>query len=93
MVWYRSQQRRKRNGMEPFLTKNTKNGTEQDGLFSTKNPKNGTECGWNDWKKNERGRNYLAEGTHSRTEQNDFKKVRTASDANTDLHLIIYPWV
>ena len=29
--------------MEPFLTKNTKNGTEQDGLFSTKNPKNGTE--------------------------------------------------
>ena len=29
--------------MEPFLTKNTKNGTKQNGLFSSKNGKNGTE--------------------------------------------------
>ena len=29
--------------MEPFSTKNTINGTEQDGIFLTKNTKNGTE--------------------------------------------------
>ena len=30
-------------GMELFLTENTNNGAERDGLFSTKNTKNGTE--------------------------------------------------
>ena len=59
--------RTERNG--PFSTKNrterygpfsTKNRMERYGPLLTKNTKNVTERGWNDWKKNERGRNDLA---------------------------------
>ena len=51
-------------GMEPFSTLSW--------LRTTR-----TERGWNDWKKNERERNDLAEGSRFRTERNDFKKVGT----------------
>ena len=47
---------------------------ERDEPFSTYNTKNGTErnVDWNDWKKNERGQNDLAEGPRSRMEGNNF---------------------
>ena len=49
---------------------------ERYGPLLTKNTKNVTERGWNDWKKNERGRIDLAEGPRSRTERNDLTKSR-----------------
>ena len=62
-------------GWNRSLTKNAKNGTERDDRSSTQN---GTERNVNGTiEKKERERKDLAEGPHSRTEQNDFKKVGT----------------
>ena len=59
--------------MEPSFTQNTKNETEQDDRSQTKN---GTRM--ERMEKKEREKNNLAEGTHSRTEQNDKKKSERA---------------
>ena len=63
---------------------------ERDEPFSTYNTKNGTErnVDWNDWKKNERGRNDLAEGPRSRTERDDLKKVVTCPTLTMSLKYI-----
>ena len=64
--------------MEPFSTKNTKNGTEQnvDGTIE---------------KKNERGTNDLAECPRSRTKRNDLKKSRNVPSPTVGLHKIRIP--
>ena len=53
------------------------NGTEREDRSSTQNERNETERNENGPIKKERERNDLAEGPRSRTERNDFKKVRT----------------
>ena len=64
-------------GWNRSLTKNTKNGTEREDHSLTKNGTEwyGMEREPNNWKTKERERNDLAEGHHSRTQRNGFKKV------------------
>ena len=57
------------------MTKNAKNGTEQDDHSSTQNRTERNENGTIE--KKERERNDLAEGPRSRTERNNLKKVGT----------------
>ena len=65
-------------GWNCSLNKNVKNGTKREDRYSTQNgtERNGTERNGTIQKK-ERERNDLAEGSGSRMERNDFKKVGT----------------
>ena len=59
------------------------NGMERDGTEQEQNGK----------KKEERERNDLAEGPHSRTEQSDFKKSRNVPSPTLDISNYEFCWI
>ena len=81
--WNRSQSRKQRTGLKPFLTKNrTGDGTVlrlRTPRTERRTERNGTERNENGTieKKGTRTERSIAEGSRSRTERNDLKKVGT----------------
>ena len=66
-----------REGWNGSLNKNAKNRTEREDRISTQNGMEQDGTKRNDTRKKEGERNDLAEGPHSRTEWNNFKKGGT----------------